>query len=581
MASLNVVIWGAGRIGRGFAGDLFDAAGYHITFVDQSQTLIDALRARGQYAVVCAESAEQRRDRVISGFEAISTRETDAIVQAILRADLLAVCVFPKDFSAVAHALLPALIQRQQARPPDALNIILFTNLAHAGPQLRACLAQAARSETIWNSLDEYIGIVETLVIRMVADPPEAELARDPLLVWTNGYAELPADRDGFKGIIPSIPGLRLVDDMRAEETRKLYTYNTFHAALAYFGALYDLETVVDCLSDPRVRVPAEAVLAESTAALQAEYGFSVDEMSRWNAGVRTQTNNPALRDTVARFAADPARKLARTDRLIGPLLLSRRHELPFQQLASAAAAAVYRLVRESNAAQRARSESELVWSENSNSLAVHMSISDLFPDWIRRVCGLDEEPEDDLDDVLRAIVAAFRQLEWGALARRAGQLAFEYEKTYRGCGQCVFAGITETLGNFNATVFEAATALAGGLGLAGDSTCGALIGATLALSLVTPRHRDRFDGDRTNKYRAYDLAQQLRQKYLDNYGSTRCHDIHRAIMGRPFDLCNAAERQAFEEAGAHADKCTGVVGRAAQWAVEILGEKEKQEGTA
>jgi hypothetical protein len=38
------------------------------------------------------------------------------------------------------------------------------------------------------------IGVVEILVIR---------IAPDPLLGWTNGYPELPVDRQGFRGAIP------------------------------------------------------------------------------------------------------------------------------------------------------------------------------------------------------------------------------------------------------------------------------------------------------------------------------------------------------------------------------------------
>jgi len=47
------------------------------------------------------------------------------------------------------------------------------------------------------------IGVVEILVIRIAPDPPAELHARVPLLVWTNGYPELPVDRQGFRGAIP------------------------------------------------------------------------------------------------------------------------------------------------------------------------------------------------------------------------------------------------------------------------------------------------------------------------------------------------------------------------------------------
>ena len=182
-------------------------------------------------------------------------------------------------------------------------------------------------------------GIVESLVIRMVTDAPAAELAHDPLLVWTNGYRELPVDRQAFIGPIPGIPELRPVEDMRAEEMRKLYTYNTFHAAVGLPGCAPGIGKVVDCLADPFVRTNAVSTLSEASAALQAACGFSADAMVQWNNGVLAQTNNPLLGDTIERYGADPCRKLARTDRLVGPLLLARQHNLPYEHLARAVAA--------------------------------------------------------------------------------------------------------------------------------------------------------------------------------------------------------------------------------------------------
>lgn len=338
MSRKSIVIWGAGRIGRGFVADLFYAAGYHIILVDQSPELIAALRSAGRYTVVRAPGANQRDDQVISGFEALTTGQTEELACAVARADLLAVSVFPRDFRAVAQGLVPGLERRQALRPEATLDILLCTNLPHAASQFRQEL-----EDVLPPGLRDYaanrIGVVDTLVIRMAPDPPASERERDPLLVWTNGLAEFPVDRRAFRGEIPCVPGIRLVEDMRAEETRKLYTYNMCHAALAYLGALRGYTLTVECLADPEVRVVVESALDEVGRALQAEYGFTPAEMARWNAGVLQQTDNPTLGDTVARHGADPRRKLRREDRLVGPALLARKHGIPPRWLARAIAA--------------------------------------------------------------------------------------------------------------------------------------------------------------------------------------------------------------------------------------------------
>jgi mannitol-1-phosphate 5-dehydrogenase len=219
--------------------------------------------------------------------------------------------------------------------------VLLCANLPHPGPPFRQALlaALSIEAQTYAQSL---VGIVETLVIRIAPAPPDELRARDPLLVWTNGYPELPVDRGAFKGVVPAVPGLRPVADMRAEETRKLYTYNTFHAALAYLGALEGYKLIAQCMADPDVRDHAAQALDEAARAVQAEYGFESEDMSRWVEDVIRHTDNPVLGDTVQRYGADPARKLRRQDRLVGPTLLARVHGLDHRHLTRAIAAALH-----------------------------------------------------------------------------------------------------------------------------------------------------------------------------------------------------------------------------------------------
>lgn len=557
MSDKSIVIWGAGRIGRGFVADLFDGAGYRIVLVDQSEELVAHLRQAGSYTVVRAESAEKRDDRVISGFSALTTAQVDEVAAAVAETDLMAVAVYPKDFPAVVRQLMPGLSLRREQRPEAPLDIILCANIPHAAVEFRTPLHEAMPPE-MQSYAAVRIGIVESLIIRMVADPPAEVQRRDPLLVWTNGYTEFPLDRHAFKGEIPQLPSLRLVDDMRAEETRKLYTYNTFHAALAYHGARHGYEWVVDCLAHPAVRAQAEGALREASAALQAEYGFDDDGMTRWIEGVLTQTNNPALRDTVSRFGADSRRKLKREDRLVGSALLARKHDIEPKHLARAIAAGL----RFDN-------------PDDPGAVHVQQRIAALsLPAAVREVCGLTEAEQDLVEAIMRAYHRLPMEQKWANAAQQAYQLGFEYEKIYHGCGQCALAAVLDTLGKFGEPVFEAATGLSGGIGLAGDATCAALISAILAIGMIYPRRREQFDGDRDNKYRTFAMVQRLRECYLQRYGTITCHEIHRHKMGRAFDLRDPAEREAFEAVGAHEDKCTDVVAQAAKWAVEIIGDE-------
>lgn len=557
----TIVIWGAGRIGRGFVADLFSAAGYRIVLVDKSPDLVRQLGDSGRYTVVRAPQADKLEETTLEGYTALVTTETEKIGTAVTQASLIAVAVYPDQFQAVANELGPFLLHRRKERPDVSLDILLCTNLVHAGPRFQSALERSIPPET-HDYLRQSVGIVETLVIRIVPDPPEAVRRRDPLLVWTNGYPELPADRHGFRGPIPQVPALRLVDDMRAEETRKIYTYNLVHAVLAYRGARRGYDLIVDCMADPKVHAEAEGALDEASRALQAEYGYTAEEMSAWTKEVLEQTNNPMLGDTVKRYAAGSRRKLERDDRLVGPALLVLKHGLEPEHVINAIASAL-RYVDTSDA--EATNVQEMI-----SHLGLHGAI--------REICGLTPADNALVEFIVRAYRRQALEDEWIERAQRAYELGFQYERAYHGCGQCALAAILESMDQFDETVFRAATALSGGLGLCGDAHCAALTAAALAVGMVYPRTHVNFGGDHESKYRSFSMVQQLRERYIQRYGSITCHDIHRHELGRPYDLRREAEREAFEAAGAHNDKCTSVVARAARWAVEIIGAELVQD---
>jgi mannitol-1-phosphate 5-dehydrogenase len=553
MANSSILIWGAGKIGRGFIADLFHAAGYELVLVDQSQELVDALRRSGQYLVVRAEGEGQFEEQMISGYTVLHPDESEAVAQAVLQCDLMALAIFPGAFETAAQQIAPHLLARLEARPFEPCDILLCTNLSHAAQRFAACLHHSLGPAN-WQKLSGYLGLVETLVIRMVPEPPD-ERSGDPLLVWTNGYPELPVDRESFIGTIPPLPSLRPVEDMYAEEKRKMYTYNLAQAVLGYHGALHGFPTLIECYADEAIRKEMLESLDESSSALQAEFGFSLDDTQKWIAAVIEQVSNRHLGDTVKRICADPIRKLEKNDRLVGAARLAHAHGLPAPALARAIAAALH--YREAN-----DPGAELL-QRKTNEAGIQATM--------RHLCGLTTAESDLEEDILAAYVHLPLEIEWRAKIERAEKLGFEYEKTYHGCGQCTFAAITETLGVFDDGAFDAATGLSGGLGLDGDSTCSALLGAVLAIGVVYPRSREEFSGGRENKYKNFELTQKLVERFRSHFGSVRCHDIHTRILGRSFDLRDRSEREAFEEAGAHEDKCTTTVALAARWAMELL----------
>ena len=148
--------------------------------------------------------------------------------------------------------------------------------------------------------------------------------------------------------------------------------------------------------------------------------------------------------------------------------------------------------------------------------------------------------------------------------------LAFKYEAERGSCAQCVLSAIMETLDIGDANTIKAADAMAGGTALSTEGTCGALVGGLMAISIIFGRSYEDFSAGE-QKRRVFRYSKKLYNKFIEEYGSPVCKDVHQKLFGRSFKLLDPKEYQEFEKAGAHVDKCTSVSGNVARWTAEII----------
>lgn len=150
------------------------------------------------------------------------------------------------------------------------------------------------------------------------------------------------------------------------------------------------------------------------------------------------------------------------------------------------------------------------------------------------------------------------------------------------GCSQSVLEAVQEEFAIGDMDSFKAATVLSGGVAHKGES-CGALIGALLALGLVIGRERME---DSDAYMEAIEIAIEVRDRFMKEVGtqfgfqeeleSTLCRHIQEKIYGRSFDLASERGRQAFLDAGGHSETgCPKVCGIAAQVVAEKIMELE------
>lgn len=329
----KAVQFGAGNIGRGFIGALLSQAGYQVTFADVAEPVIDKINADKTYTVHVMDV--QREDQTITGIRGVNSTKPEAI-QAIAEAELVTTAVGLVILPRIAPAIAAAIEKRQADGVKEPMNIIACENAIRATSQLKEAV-YGALSEEGKAYADEYVGFPDCAVDRIVP-PVKSENFID---VVVESYFEWDVERSGFRGEIPEIPGMSLVDDLMAYIERKLFTLNTGHCITAYLGKLRGLPTIDKAIADPDVFATVYAAMQESGAGLIKKHGFDAEKHAAYIDKIIGRFKNPYLQDDVTRVGRDPLRKLSPSDLLIKPLTTAAGYGLPVGHLITGVGAAL------------------------------------------------------------------------------------------------------------------------------------------------------------------------------------------------------------------------------------------------
>jgi len=309
---VRAVVFGPGRIGCGFVGQLLRASGHEVTFVGRSP-IIERLRHTGRYSVRLAVAGSVH-EIAVDGVRALPVADEAAAVAAIRSADMVATAVGAHSLGAVAP-----LIARGMRGRRTPLNVIAFENLCDAGTRLRDLVAEHVEPGV---RLHDH-GFSGAVVSRAVAHRIVPDRTDRPVLLIGDPPSTFHVDGGALRPPLPRIAGLVATDDFEAWMRRKLYVYSAGHAATAYLGHLKGYHYVHSAIRDPEIRATVRAAMAEGQRGVAARYGSAVAGGEADLDAILRRFENAALNDTIARVGRDPRRKLAADDRLVGAARLA------------------------------------------------------------------------------------------------------------------------------------------------------------------------------------------------------------------------------------------------------------------
>ena len=333
MESKKLVLFGAGKIGRSFIGQLFSRSGFEVIFIDINERIISELNKKKRYKVVI-KSDEGDKDIWIENVRGIHGNNVDLIAGEIAKADLMAMSVGQKAIPFIAPVIAKGIKLRHQKHPDLPLDIILAENLRNAAKVVADELSKHLDKAI---DLDNYIGLIETSIGKMVPIMPVGVEEEDALLVYAEPYNTLILDKKGFKNSIPDVAGLEAKDNIVAWVDRKSFIHNLGHAAAAYYGFMKypQLKYLYEVINKEDVYETARATMLEAADILMRHHPdeFLKSDLIDHIDDLLIRFSNKALGDTIYRVGQDLYRKLAPDDRLVGALNLALKYRMPYDRI--------------------------------------------------------------------------------------------------------------------------------------------------------------------------------------------------------------------------------------------------------
>lgn len=334
---MSCVIFGAGKIARGFIGHLLYLSGIDFVFVEKADALCDLINERGEYTVNILGAPE--KNCVVKGARALKFDDKEKIAEAIADADAVFNAVGGKNLSEIVPFMTAGI--EKKAKKGGNINFVTCENWKKPADILRDGVSESISDEAR-EYFEKNVGITEAVIMRSAIESDAELLKKDPLIVNVQDFWKLPVDSGRLKGSLPDIKGLELVEHFTGFLERKFYTYNAANGTVSFLGALLGFEKIADAAHDERILKVLEGVYSETARALSIKHKFPLDEQLAFTLTSKKKLQDYTIVDFIERNARDPIRKLGPDDRLVGSARLVEACGIVPENLAIAIAAAIY-----------------------------------------------------------------------------------------------------------------------------------------------------------------------------------------------------------------------------------------------
>jgi len=337
----KLVLFGAGKIGRSFIGQLFSRSGFEVVFVDINKKLIDEINCKKHYKVII-KSVAAAEVLFIENVSGVYLSDSGQVISELAGATIAAISVGQQGLPDSLPLIAMALIKRRELFGEWPLDFIIAENMRNADQYLQCELGKFLPEDY---PQDKLIGLIETSIGKMVPIMSRKDMEEDPLQVFAEPYNTLIVAKSGFKNPIPEVNNLEPKVNIKAWVDRKLFIHNLGHATAAYLGfQKHPLAiNIYEVLEDPEIFETTRLTMLQSAEILMALYPgeFTPEQLTEHIDDLLYRFRNKALGDTIFRVGCDLYRKLSPEDRLAAPIKAAVKLNKPYDLIFNALLASV------------------------------------------------------------------------------------------------------------------------------------------------------------------------------------------------------------------------------------------------
>ena len=121
----KVLIVGAGRLGKGFLGEVFAATDWQVSFLDKDAAVIDEMKNGYTVEIYGVDSICTREVR---NYDTYLCSDKHEELSSFLEADIVMLPLYPDDLEDAFQYLLYDLKQQMQNTPDKKLDMVLLTS---------------------------------------------------------------------------------------------------------------------------------------------------------------------------------------------------------------------------------------------------------------------------------------------------------------------------------------------------------------------------------------------------------------------------------------------------------------------